>query len=82
MAHYYANILLGFAVFIAVSPIVSADFVQTSTSNSVKSKQLKLSNQLKLLPQTATNFAILESADLDSFTSSKFTICGSIYIGF
>ena len=82
MTHYYVKIFFCFAILKTTSLIVSADFVRPSTSHSVKSKQLQFSSQLKPLPSSATNFAILESRDLDSLTSSKFTICGSIYIGF
>ena len=65
-------------VFLILSEVA---WVQTF-SEKVTSKYLKFSNQSEIFRQKATNFAILESGDSGKLTSSIFTICGSIYIGF
>ena len=61
---------------------MSAVFTQPSYSDEVTSIYLKFSNQSEHFYEKAINFAILESADLNELSSSLFTICGSIYIGF
>ena len=52
------------------------------SSETETSKFFKFSNQEDPLLITATNFATLKSEDLGHLPESRFTICGSIYIGF
>ena len=62
--------------------VLTAVYLQPSYSEKVVSTYLQFSNQLEPELKEATNFAILESGDLGELPSSKFTICGSIYIAF
>ena len=73
---------LGRFLFLVIFLILSEVAWHPSFSEKVKSKYFQFSNQLKPLLQKATNFAILKSKDLSQLPSSKFTICGSIYIGY
>ena len=57
-------------------------FLEISSCDGVKSKYIKFSNQLGPPLEEATNFATLRSEGSCRVSSSRFTICGSIYIGF
>ena len=47
-----------------------------------KSKYLRFSNQKAATFTKATNYATLQSGGSDVISSKRFTLCGSIYIGF
>ena len=53
-----------------------------SVSRAVTSKYLKIGTQAKPPLLKAQNFATLKSGAIDVLPSKKFTICGSISIGF
>ena len=72
----------GLLAFLVLLLFLSEFACQTSHSEKVKSKYFQFSNQLEPLQEKATNFAILKSKDFGKLSSSTFTICGSIYIGF
>ena len=62
--------------------LFSAIVGHMSRSYTVASSYLKFSNQLGPPLKEATSFATLKSRDLAKIPSRRFTICGSIYIGF
>ena len=57
-------------------------FLELSYCDRVKSKYIQFSNQIDPPLREATNFATLKSGDFGKFSYDRFTICGSIYIGF
>ena len=61
---------------------MSAVHLQLSFCNKVKLEYIQFSNQLGTQLKEARNYATLKSGDFDELSSGRFTICGSIYIGF
>ena len=59
-----------------------AFFLQLTFPDQVKSKYIEFSNQLGSPFKADFNFANLKSGDFSTLSTGRFTICGSIYIGF
>ena len=62
--------------------VLGTVLTQIAFATPSKSKYLRFSNQKAATFTKATNYATLQSGGSDVISSKRFTLCGSIYIGF